>query len=67
MESKVTFGSSTTSFKISSGTDVTSTGDGIWIRAEDSNGNTYGLLAVISNLMFQKVSPSGEVTNIWTK
>ena len=65
--SKITFDSSTKSMHVTSGIEITATGNGIAIRAENSNGNSYELMAANDNLMFRKISPSGEITNIWTK
>lgn len=65
--SKITFGSSTKSIHVKSGMEITSTENAIAIRAENSNGNSYELMAANNNLMFRKISPSGEITDIWTK
>lgn len=65
--SKITFDSFTKSIHVTSGMGITSTGKGIAIRAENSNGNSYELMVANNNLMFREISPSGEATNIWTK
>lgn len=65
--SKITFGSATKSIHVTSGMEITSTGNAIAIRAENSNRNSYELMAANNNLLFRKISPSGETTNIWTK